>query len=240
MTPPPDQPARPPIFFLHFHKAAGSAVVAAALRSGFTLPRPHHNGNLLDIFQRRDLRYAGLPDTKVQALLARQLAMGVDFIAAEWDFPRLDLVRATAPFRIITVLRDPLRRAISNYRYDLLNGFAPAHVDGFGRYFDGKQTYRSDNYYIRTICDLDCITPVTGTHLAQANTFLAALDDVIVIERSRLADRLPAHGFLPDSIRPANVTSPTVAVPEPTAAEIAAFERANAADIELYRQVVAG
>lgn len=184
--------------FVHMHKCAGTTVVKSAQKSGFRMPTHHRNGNLLVEPDGKTLRYDGIDRAALDRLIDRLEADGTEFFALEMDFPPAQFLRERG-IDIFTVIRDPLVRAISNFRYAKNRGNVKPDVP-FRKFLnndfakDGPLSRASD-YYTRKLCQLPSTAPMSGEHLDQALAALAQFRAVIVLEQGRLEDELKALGF---------------------------------------------
>lgn len=181
------------IVFLHMHKAAGSSIIRSAAASGLRLPAVHQNGNLLNP-DGSPIKYRRVDRDGLHALLDRQIADGVDFMAMEWDFPRWDWLAERDDLTWFTVLRDPLDRAISNFRMDKVAEWIPRERR-FDDYVNGDALYCSENYYIKIINQLWPLDTATEAHLARAETILRHFSGVIVLEAGNMARVLGRLGI---------------------------------------------
>jgi hypothetical protein len=228
------------ILYLHMHKCAGTSVVCAAQASGMRLPKSHKNGNLIGEDD-RPIKYRRLARPDLAALLQRQIDDGVQFMAMEWDFPRWEMFEGLAPLRFFTSLRDPLARAISNFRMDKVAGWIDRDV-AFADYVNGDALYCSDNYYVKILCQLwpkDMATPADRDY---AMAVLARFEAVIVVEQGNMGDVLARFGMTPperrfnvfaaEAAREGELNARQMAVSQP---EIRDFIARNALDYDIYR-----
>ena len=228
------------IIYLHMHKCAGTSVVSAAQASGLRLPSVHRNGNLMDADD-NPIKYRQVPHEDFPALIQRQIDEQVDFMAMEWDFPRWEQFDALPPLRFFTSLRDPLARAISNFRMDKVAGWIDRETR-FADYINGDALYCSDNYYVKILCQLWPKDTATEDNLAYALAVLARFEGVIVVEQGNMADVLARFGitppkrrfntFDPDAARTSGLTERELEVSQ---AEIHDFIIRNALDYQIYR-----
>ena len=181
------------IVYLHMHKCAGTSVVRSALSSGLRLPAMHQNGNLVDDAQ-KPLKYRGMEREALIGLLQRQRDDGVEFVAMEWDFPRFDLFGAMPGLRFFTSLREPVARAISNFKMDKAAGWIVPDMR-FADYINGDALYRSDNYYTKILGQLWPKDIATPADLDRAVNVLAAFEAVIVVEQGNMAHVLRKFGI---------------------------------------------
>ena len=181
------------IVYLHMHKCAGTSVVRTALASGLRLPAQHQNGNLLRD-DGRPLKYRGMTADDVRAVIEQERDAGTQFMAIEWDCPPIEQLRAIADVRLLTSLRDPLARAISNFRMDKVAGWIAPEVD-FAAYINGDALYASDNYYTKMLCQLWPKDTASAAHGERALAALDAFEAVIVVEQGNLAACLASFGI---------------------------------------------
>lgn len=189
------------LFFFHCHKAAGSTVVDAAQRSGIRLPQTHRNGNLLDA-EGKVLRWSALSTEEALERIATERAQGTEMLCFEFDYPDWTALRSIPGTQWFTVLRDPMARAFSNYRMDVLAGFVKqGQVLGFDSYMNGASLFRADNYYVRFFSGRfgPGRDPVSRDHLALALRRLEELDAVAILEQGTLAETLSPLGFKAES-----------------------------------------
>lgn len=141
------------IWFQHFHKAAGSSIVEAAWANG-ERGWPHNlNGNPLSATgEQIDLASFSRPQLKdfVDQCEANQIT----FVVTEWRLPDIDFLAADSRVVLVTCLRDPLERFVSNFYYDLYRGYTSART--LQEYRGSRQrTFTMDNYYCRILSGQD-------------------------------------------------------------------------------------
>lgn len=227
------------IIYLHMHKCAGTSVVRAAIASGLALPRRHQNGNLIDEAG-QPVKYRRLDPDGLPALIRQQREDGVQFMAMEWDFPRFEQFDGLGPLRFFTTLRDPLARAISNFRMDKVAGWIDRAMP-FSAYINGDALYRSDNYYVKIVRQLWPLDTASEDDLAYATGVLGRFEAVAVIEQHNLPEVLGRFGIAPPEQR-SNRFDPEAAretlgddrVLQVEPSEIRDFIRRNALDYALY------
>lgn len=228
------------ILYLHMHKCAGTSVVRAAQASGLRLPQRHHNGNLIGADE-RPIKYRRVARPELVALLQQQIDQGVQFMAMEWDFPRWEMFDGLGPLRFFTSLRDPLARAISNFRMDKVAGWIDRDV-AFADYINGDALYCSDNYYVKILCQLWPKDVATAADRDYAMAVLARFEAVIVVEQGNMANVLARFGIAPpdrrfnvfeaETARNGGLSERQLAVSQ---REIRDFIARNALDYEIYR-----
>lgn len=187
------------IIYLHMHKCAGTSVIRSAAASGLRLPAMHANANLID-HHGHAIKYRGMARTALAGLLQHQIATGVAFMAMEWDFPRIDMFDDVAPLRFFTSLRDPLARAISNFKMDKVAGWCPLDMP-FADYINGDAQYRSDNYYVKLLGQLWPKDTAHAADLDYAMAVLTGFEAVIVVEQGNMNAVLAQFDVTPEPFR---------------------------------------
>jgi hypothetical protein len=137
------------IWFQHFHKAAGSSIVDAARDNSEVLYTREVNGNPVaasgEQIQLWTYRAAQLKD-----FVDHCQHSGVTFVACEWGLADIAALASDPRVVLITCLREPLARFVSNYYYDLHNGYTPART--LEEYVGSRQrAFTMDNYYCRIL-----------------------------------------------------------------------------------------
>lgn len=186
---------RPLTVFLHMHKAAGTAVVRAAMDSGWRLPSRHRNGNLVDD-DGKVLLYRTKSNENIHQILKKQAEDGIEFFAMEFDFPPLDVIRSEFNARIFTVFRNPLARAISKFCMDKTKGACDPDMT-FLEYINekNKPLVSSENYYTRLLSRAKGDEDLSTENYEIALRTLREIDKVIVLEHGRLYEELNDLGF---------------------------------------------
>jgi hypothetical protein len=170
--------------FVHMHKSAGSTVVKKAKASGLKLAALQKNGNLLNAAG-KTIRYREISEAATVELLTAQQKAGVEFMAMEADFPRFELLESLDPLILLTVLREPLSRAKSNYVYakvrgnvDLETPFQTFLNKGFTK--DGPLS-RTSNYFVRKLTAATADEVLTEASLERAIAILEKFDAVAIL-----------------------------------------------------------
>ncbi|WP_062516203.1 hypothetical protein [Demequina gelatinilytica] len=176
-------------FFVHFHKAGGTSVVELAHRNGETLYPRHANGNPLD--ERGKVhRPWDLSAEALHAYVDDLLDSGVTFIATEWAVPALEVLGARPDVQIVTVMREPVARLISNFRYDYANGYTE-HTDIIDYVDDHIAPHTSTSYYTKMLLGADWQEDAEPEELLTvAQQRLEQMDVVGVLEQSGWVDEI--------------------------------------------------
>lgn len=137
------------VWFQHFHKAAGSSIVALAQANGERCYHSHKNGNpvgadgtLLKLWDYTNEELVNFVNTCEQD--------GITFIATEWGLPNLSVLAGNPRVTLITCMRNPIDRFVSNFYFDLYLGFTPARSPE--AYVGSRnRTITMPNYYCRVL-----------------------------------------------------------------------------------------
>lgn len=194
------------LVFLHLHKAAGTTVVRAAIESGLKLPKNHANGHPTDSEGNRVMLDA-MKQEELESFFGKLRDDSVEFLAIEWGFPRIERLDSVPGLQFATVLRDPVDRAISNYRMDMVYQYSGDRVFGFDTYTKEPGIYCADNYYLRFFCDLDHSIEVEQEHFDYAKNVLADRIDTVVLEVDGLAPRFEKYGLVESSFHHFNAAN---------------------------------
>lgn len=141
------------IWFQHFHKAGGSSVINLAKQNGEIFFPYHQNGNPTNM-QGKLLEIWNYSDNQLVEFLDYCEQLNVTFLATEWGVPNINLLSKDERVILVTCIREPLNRFISNYYYDLYNGFTPART--LSSYVNSRRrTITMPNYYCRMLSGIN-------------------------------------------------------------------------------------
>jgi hypothetical protein len=164
----------PLIWFQHFHKAGGSSFIKAAREAGRTLYSPNKNGNPVT----EEGSYIPIWNWggfELGDWLQAQASRGIDFIACEWGFPADLISIESIELYKFTIIRHPVERLLSNFYYDVLNGYT--HVEDIEEYMALDPDYTKPDYYTRLL------TGYSGERATrEAVSILLQFDSVAVLE----------------------------------------------------------
>lgn len=169
-------------WFLHFHKAGGTSVVALARRNGEVLHDPNLNGCPLTP-DRKVLRLWERSPTGLHDYLDAAIKSGVTFVASEWGMPDLEVLSARPDVQVVTVIREPIRRIISNFQFDQKYGYSEWHslADWVDR---PVRTHTFSNYYTRMLARHAWRDDAPADELVSAAwRNLALVDTAVVMEQ---------------------------------------------------------
>lgn len=137
------------IWFQHFHKAAGTSIINLAELNNERFWPDHKNGNPTDS-KGNLIELWKYSEDKLEQFVDRCEAENITFVATEWGLPHITTLARDARVKLITCLRNPLSRFISNFYYDLYYGYNTVKTmeDYVG--INGKSNTMF-NYYIRIL-----------------------------------------------------------------------------------------
>lgn len=165
------------IWFQHFHKAGGTSFIEAAHRSGWKFYHPNLNGNPVNESHRFLPIWTWQVD-ELETWLKIQMANGVNFVCCEWGFSTSLFEVQDVDVRKIAILRDPKARLLSNFYYDVVNGYCD--TQDILEYVEGSEPYHKPDYYTRLV------TGETGQAAReQATCLLKRYDHIAFLENPK-------------------------------------------------------
>ena len=165
-------------WFHHFHKAGGTTMVNLAVANGERLPEPHHNGNPVD--ERGEaIDYTRMSVEELASFTDRCVAQHITFVASEFHTPDFDYLAKREDVVLVTIVRDPLSRYLSNYNFDRYFGFNRA--EDLASYPSGShRAMCKPNYYCNSLLGRHIDPPnLTEADTSEAQRRLALFDHVI-------------------------------------------------------------
>ncbi|MDF1871135.1 hypothetical protein [Vannielia sp.] len=163
------------VWFQHFHKAGGSSVIAEAGLNGERFYPRHYNGNPVDE-NGWEIPIWRMDEAEQRAFVDHCETLGVTFVATEWGSQIYPALRDDPRVFSLTFLRDPWDRLVSNYRYAMARGNAPATpIDQFFPHH--SLMFRQPEYYTRMLAGgLGVCKAGDAALAAAAGEALAAID----------------------------------------------------------------
>ena len=169
------------IWFQHFHKAAGTTIVEHARRAGEKFFYPNSNGNPLDA-DGKAIKIWDFDSYQLESFVEHLKQNGITFVATEWGCPDLAALKSRPDVCLITALRDPYKRFISNYIFDYRKGFTDHN--NIRDYVDSKGVFSSFNYYCRLLTGItDLSVHLREEDLDVAKEALGLFNHISVIEQ---------------------------------------------------------
>lgn len=170
------------IWFQHFHKAGGTSIVELAKRNGERLYPKNHNGNPVG----KDgeiIKLWKFSEEELNDFIDECEALGVSFLSTEWGMPNVFCLASDSRVRLIACIRSPLDRYISNYYFDIYNGFTAAR--SLTEYTGSRnRTITMFNYYTRVLSGHDnASADVDAMVFKRALYALELIDCCVVLEK---------------------------------------------------------
>jgi hypothetical protein len=173
------------IWFQHLRKVAGSTIVRLAEANQEVLYPQHTNGNprtidgkLIHIWEMDTADLVDFIDQCEQE--------GITFISTEWSAPDLTTLASDPRIILITCIRDPLERFLSEYYYSLYKGRTDRRsLKDFvnSTAMHSLHTLSMFNYYCRIFSRYnDHPEPVGPEQFERASTSMALFDHCAVLD----------------------------------------------------------
>ncbi|MEE2630241.1 MAG: hypothetical protein VX492_05270 [Candidatus Thermoplasmatota archaeon] len=178
------------IWFQHVHKAAGSSIINQAVANGEVLFPGHQNGNPFneegEVIPLWDFDEVGLRDFVDECQTKK-----VTFVATEWGAPNFGTLHDDPRVVLLTCIREPWSRLISNFNYAHYLGFSNSAT--LAEYLVEDRRIMMDNLLVRIFANefLAERGSIGKDSLSNALSNLSLFDLVIVTEREGdLSDHL--------------------------------------------------
>lgn len=171
------------IWFQHISKAAGTSIVELARANDEIFYPRHKNGNPL----KSDgtlIRLWEMDASQLKGFIDHCEKERITFVATEWGAPDFSVLASDPRVVLITCLRDPLKRFISNYYYGFHWGYtdctSPELYENSNKSIWGS--YTRDNYYCRMFSRCHHRPEgITRDHYEVAKRNLSLFDGCVVI-----------------------------------------------------------
>ncbi|MBT6684286.1 MAG: hypothetical protein HOB55_05440 [Euryarchaeota archaeon] len=177
------------IWFQHLHKSAGTLIVNMAINNNEVLFDNHNNGNptnsigeVLPIWE--------YSKNQLLDFINECEISGITFVATEYGPPNFKLLAEDSRVVLITCIRDPKNRIISNFNYDYYSGYT--NEKSLEDFIKNPSVYTSDNYYVRVFSRKTSLPLKKLKKEDQALALINILkfDLVIKTENNNLEDKL--------------------------------------------------
>lgn len=191
------------IWFQHFHKAAGSFIVRLAINNQEKLYPEHHNGNPVQADQ-TPIPLWKMSDRELQSFVDNCQAKGITFVATEWGAPNFSVLALDPRVTLITCLRDPLQRLLSNFYFDFWSGYT--NCQSIEEYVNSSGSFTMFNYYSRILSQhYGNPEPISLQQFQQAKFNLSLFDCLVILEDPNSFSKLNRHlGWKEDVINKQN------------------------------------
>ncbi len=180
------------VWFQHLHKAAGTYVIRKAAANGETFWPEHENGNPVE--NGSVIPLWEYDSEKISQFIDRCQEKNVTFVACEWGGADYQTLSNDERVTLITCLREPIKRLISNYNYD--HYWMWTKAKNYQEYLSEGHLHSSPEYYTKIFA-----RGSNDIEIAKSN--LQLFDMVIVAEKNMA--RLEELGWKKES----DTTHPT-------------------------------
>ena len=133
------------VWFQHLHKAAGTYVIRRALASGEKFWNSHENGNPVE--NNKPIPLWNMSSSEMKSFINECEKKGVTFVACEWGGPDFQTLAKDSRVTLLTCLRQPIDRLISNYNYDHYWMWTTAK--SYREYLSEGHLHSSPEYYTK-------------------------------------------------------------------------------------------
>ena len=133
------------VWFQHLHKAAGTYVIRRAMANGETFWPSHENGNPLE--KNEPIELWKMSSTELISFIDKCEERGVTFVACEWGGPDFAALAKDSRVTLLTCLRQPINRLISNYNYD--HYWMWTKAKSYRTYLSENNLHSSPEYYTK-------------------------------------------------------------------------------------------
>jgi len=177
------------IWFQHIHKAAGTLVVNLALANGEILYPNNANGNPLDEEGNR-IELWNFDGQELLSFVDKCERLGVTFVATEHGSPDFQILHDDDRITLLTILRDPKERAISNFNHAYYSEYTS--VKNLSDFLIEGRFFMSDNHYVRIFSrnEQPPMSRLSSEDLEKALTNLSLFDIVLRISHSDIVGSL--------------------------------------------------
>lgn len=154
------------VWFQHFHKAAGSTVMRLGRLNGERFYPDNQNGNPYD-HNGRLLPLWQYSKKALSEFIDHCERNRISMVATEWGAPDLKFLSDDPRVKLVTLLRDPWSRLVSNYTYDMISRYENL-MPIRDYYYHHSLSFRQPNYYCRTLLQgLGRTVPQDGLSLVE-------------------------------------------------------------------------
>ena len=159
------------VWFQHLHKAAGTYVIRRAMANGETFWPTHENGNPVN--DGKVIPLWEKSSTELTAFIDECESKGVSFVACEWGGADFETLAKDERVTLLTCLRHPIKRLISNYNYD--HYWMWTKASSYEEYLKEGHLHSSSEYYTKIFARGE-------NDLQKAKSNLTHFDYVIIAE----------------------------------------------------------
>ena len=190
------------VHFQHFHKAGGTTITRLFCNHNkYNAFIPNRNGNpyiYTPNGQKLVYRYDLFNHTQFNRLKKGLNRNNINFICLEWNFFKNFESLNLKNVALITVIRDPYDRYISNMKHDNVSNYSKYKKSTI-RYKQNREfpvNVNKSNYYTKILNGLGNLpnSDVTAKHLERAKSRLKKFNSIIILENPESYKLLQKHG----------------------------------------------
>tara|TARA_B100001564_G_scaffold282362_2_gene244863 strand:+ start:960 stop:1676 length:717 start_codon:yes stop_codon:yes gene_type:complete len=133
------------VWFQHLHKAAGTYVIRRAMANGETFWPNHENGN--PVTDGEVIPLWDMDSVELTSFIDECEKKGVTFVACEWGGPDYETLAKDERVTMLTCLRNPIKRLVSNYNYD--HYWMWTKASSYQEYLAEGHLHSSPEYYTK-------------------------------------------------------------------------------------------
>lgn len=187
------------VWFHHFPKSAGSTVVEIARRNSERFWMPSRNGNPSRA-NGQEIPIWKFSDNELKEFVDLCATRGVSFVATEGRVPLVSVLASDPKVTLITLLRCPYDRFLSNFFFDVYQGYAVPHdIHTYATHH--SSWIKGDNYYVRLLSgNVDAEKRVTREDLCKATEMLRGMM-VFVLEENGLSSLCQHLGWKTQDVK---------------------------------------
>jgi hypothetical protein len=192
------------VWFQHFHKAAGSSIVKTAQVNNETPFPKHENGNPCDEIGKL-IPLESYSVQQLKAFVDSCEQKGITFVACEWDIADYAALKQDPRITLITCVREPLKRFVSDYYYSYYRG-SHDHDSLESHLKQMSESFKND-YYCRMLGRQQNSGVLEKQALESSKEILCLFDHVCVLEKQDSLKELYNYlGWDPELAQLANKT----------------------------------
>lgn len=168
------------VWFLHFHKCAGTSLIKTYKKNGYSFYPNHVNGNPADT-SGLELDIWNKNKDELSEFIDDCHTQNVNFIASEWGVPDLEYLATREDVITVAIFREPLERFVSNFNFDIKNGFTKYNNVFEYIYYDPND-YTSHNFYTKMLCSKKWNASLSEKDLKKSFSMLSKINKVYSIQ----------------------------------------------------------
>ena len=143
-----NHPSSKLVWFVHCHKCAGTSLIKAMVKSGYRVFPKSINGNPCDD-NGEPIDFSKFSPTELYDFIDLALQDNISLICSEFTHPSFDLLLTREDVMVITVIRNPISRLVSNWAFDYVMGYKSSCFD-LKAYVSQRYAWCSPSFFVDT------------------------------------------------------------------------------------------